>query len=76
MFWATGICSDVRQVDLSLLRGRHLNLGLLSSLLETLHGKRILTDIHPALLLEFAGQVINDPKIKVLPAEEGVTIGG
>ncbi len=59
---------DVGQVDLGLLAGGELDLGLLRSLLEALQRQRVVVQIDPVVLLELVGQVVDHPEIEVLTA--------
>lgn len=49
MLWSCGIHGEVRQVDVSLVGGGELNLGLLSSFLQALHGHVVLGHIDALL---------------------------
>ena len=66
---------DVRQIDLGLLARGQLDLGLLGGFFQALHGQRILAHIDAAFLLELIRQVIDDAKIEVLAAQEGIAVG-
>ena len=67
---------DVRQVDVGLLAGGQLDLGLLGTLLETLQRQRVVLQIDALILFELGDQKIDDALVEVLTAEEGVTVGG
>ena len=66
---------DERQVDLGLHRRGQLDLGLLGRFLQALQGQPVLAQIDALLLLELVGQVVDDPLVEVLAAEEGVAVG-
>ena len=66
---------DERQVDLGLLRGGELDLGLLGGFLEPLQGELVAPQIDLVLLLELAGQILDQAHVEVLAAEEGVAVG-
>ncbi len=72
---ARRIGRDVRQVDVGLLARGQLDLGLLGRLLEALHRERVLADVDARLLAELVGDVVDDPAVEVLAAEEGVAVG-
>ncbi len=71
-----GVRRDVRQVDLGLLAGRQLDLGLLRRFLQALHCKRVLAHVDAALLLELGRDVVDHAAVEVLAAEEGVAVRG
>jgi hypothetical protein len=58
---------DERQVDLGLVRGRQLDLGLLGRLLQALQRQLVLAQIDALLLLELVGQVVDDRMSKSSP---------
>ena len=66
---------DVWQVDLCRGRRRQLDLGLLSSLLQTLHGHRITLQVCAFVILELLYQPVNDHLVEVITTEVGITIG-
>ncbi len=69
------IGGDERQVDLG-LRGRgQFDLGLFGSLFQTLQGKLVVAQVDALLLLEFIGEIIDQPHVEVFAAEEGVAVG-
>jgi len=70
------IGGDVGQVDVGLLPGAELDLGLFRRLLEALQGQRIIAQIHPLLVLEGLHQEVDGALIEILTAQEGVTVGG
>jgi len=67
---------DVGQVDVGLLAGAELDLGLLGGLLQTLQGQRIVVQVDALILFELAGQPVDDAQVKVLAAEKGIAVGG
>ena len=67
---------DVGQVDLRLLAGGELDLGLLRRFLEALLGDGVARQVHLVLGHELLGQVVDDGEVEVLAAEEGVAVGG
>jgi hypothetical protein len=67
---------DVGQIDVGLLTGAELDLGLLGGLLEPLQGERVVVQVHPLGLLELGRQELDDPQVEVLTSEEGVPVGG
>ncbi len=67
---------DERQVDLGLHRARKLDLGLLGRFLQALQRELVLAQVDALVLFELVGQVIDDPRVEVLAAEEGVAVGG
>ena len=76
MLGTTGIGCNVRQVDIGLLAGGQLDLGLFSSFLQTLHGKRVAAQINTLVLFEFIRQVIDQTLVEVFTTQEGITVGG
>ena len=76
MFGSGGIRSDVGQIHLGLLRAGQLDFGFLSGLFETLRGQRVVVQIDAVFLLELIGEKFNQPKVKVLTAEERVAVSG
>lgn len=73
---AGSIGSDEGQVDVGLERGRKLNLGLLSSLTDTLDSHAIASKIKTRGLLELANHVADQVDIEILTTKVGVTVGG
>src|SRR5690606_30025340 len=67
---------DVRQVDLGLLRGRQLDLGLFGRFFQALQSEHVLGQVDAAFLLEFTDDVVNDALVEVFAAQEGVAVGG
>jgi len=67
---------DERQVDLRLLRGGELGLGLLGLLVEALEGHLVLREVDALGLLELAHEEVDDRLVEVVAAEMVVTRGG
>src|SRR5690606_10380583 len=72
---AGGVGSDIRQVDVGLLAGGELDLGLLGRFLQALHGQRVAFEVHAAFFLELVDQVVDQADVEVLTTEEGVAVG-
>ena len=64
-----GVNRDVRQIDIGLLGGGQLNLCLLCSLAQTLHGALILGQVNALGGLEAVYQPVNDALIPVIAAQ-------
>ncbi|EXI75647.1 MAG: NAD-specific glutamate dehydrogenase [Candidatus Accumulibacter sp. SK-11] len=75
MLRARGVGSDVWQVDLGLLPGRQLDLGLFRGILETLQRQHIGLQVDPALFLELVDDVVDQPLVEILATEEGIAVG-
>lgn len=73
---AGSVGSDERQVDVGLERRRQLNLGLLSSLTDTLDSHAITSKVESRSLLELANHVANQVDIEILTTKVCVTVGG
>ena len=67
---------DVGQVDVRLLAGAELDLGLLRRLLQPLQGQGVVVQVDALGLLELGREELDDPQVEVLAAEEGVPVGG
>jgi hypothetical protein len=67
---------DEGQVDLGLLGGGELDLRLLGRLLQPLQRQPVLAQVDALLALELGGEVVHDPRVEVLAAQEGVAVGG
>ena len=67
---------DEGQVDLGLAHARELALGLLGGVLQALQRHAVLAQIDVVLLLEALHEPVDDPRVEVLAAEEGVARGG
>ena len=61
----TSYCASVEQ----------LLLGLLGLFLQALQGELVLAQVDALLLLELVGQVVDEPQVEVLAAQEGVAVG-
>jgi len=66
---------DVRQVDVRLLRRGQLDLRLLGRFLQSLQRQHVVLQVDALVLLELGDDVIDDPLIEVLAAEECVPVG-
>ena len=71
-----GVGGDERQVDLGLLGGRQLDLRLLGGFLQPLQRELVAAQVDALLLAELVGQVVDDARVEVLAAQEGVAVGG
>ena len=67
---------DERQVDLRLLGGGELDLGLLGRLVEPLEGHVVLREVDRLLALEVGDEPVDDRLVEVVAAEVVVTGGG
>ena len=67
---------DEGQVDLRLLRGGQLDLGLLGRLVEALERHRVGLEVDGLVALELAGQPVDDRLVEVVAAEVVVARGG
>src|SRR5262252_7650195 len=76
MLGATRVSGDKRQVNFRLDHGGELALGLLSCLLEALHGHGITAQVDALLALKLAHQPVNDALIEVVATEVRIAIGG
>lgn len=73
---AGSVGSDERQVDVGLKRRGQLNLGLLSSLTDTLDSHAVTGEVKSRSLLELANHVANQVDIEILTTKVSVTVGG
>ena len=73
---AAGVRRDVGQVDVGLLAGGQLYLGLLRRLLQPLQGQGIVVQVYALGALELVAEKVDDPQVKILPAQESVPVGG
>ncbi|ROW02352.1 hypothetical protein VSDG_02455 [Cytospora chrysosperma] len=73
---ARGISSDEGQVDVGLQRGGQLDLGLLSSLTDTLDSHAVAGQVEPRGLLEVLDHVAHEVDVEILTAQVGITVGG
>jgi len=68
------VCGDVWQVDVGLLTGGQLDLGLLCCFLQALHRQRITLEVHAGFFLELVDEVVDQADVEVLTTEEGVAV--
>lgn len=73
---AGGVGSDEGQVDVGLEGRRKLNLGLLSSLTDTLDSHAVARQVNARSLLEVGNHVADQVDVEVLTTQVGVTVGG
>ncbi|QGI60123.1 hypothetical protein CEK27_004094 [Fusarium fujikuroi] len=71
-----GVGSDERKVDIGRERRRKLDLGLLSSLTDTLDSHAVTRQVNARGLLEVLDKVADEVDIEILTTEVGVTVGG
>ena len=69
------IGGDEGQVDLGLGRARQLDLRLLGRFLQALKGEPVLAQVDALLLFELVGEIVDDPGVEILAAQEGVAVG-
>ena len=72
---AGGVGGDERQVDLRLLGGGQLDLGLLGRLVEALEGHLVGGQVDRLVALELGREVVDDRLVEVVAAEVVVTRG-
>ena len=72
---AGGVGRDERQVDLRLLGGGQLDLGLLGGLVEALEGHLVLRQVDALVALELGREPVDDRLVEVVAAEVVVTRG-
>jgi hypothetical protein len=65
-----------RLTNLGLEGRRQLNLGLLSSLTDTLNGHAVTRQVNTRLLLELLDDVADQGNVEVLTTQVGITVGG
>ncbi len=75
MFRTAGIRSEVGQVDFGLLGGGELDLGFFSGFFKSLQSLTVVVQINRVALFELVDQIIHHALIKVIAAQEGVTVG-
>ena len=75
MLGAGGVGRDERQVDLRLLGGGQLDLGLLGGLVEALEGHLVGGQVDRLVALELGREVVDDRLVEVVAAEVVVTRG-
>ena len=71
-----GVGGDEGQVDVGLLGGGELHLGLLGRFLEALQGHLVAAQVDALVALELVGQPVDDAHVEVFAAQEGVAVGG
>ena len=78
MLGTGGIGGDERQVDLRLLRGRKLNLGLLRRVAQPLqrHLVALGAQVKSFVFLELIGQPLHDAAVNVVATQVGIAIRG
>ncbi len=74
MLRARRVRRDIRQIDVRLLSRRQLDLRLLRSLLEALHGERVLADVNARLFQELVAQEVDDTEVEILTTQKGVAV--
>ena len=73
---AGGVGGDIGQVNVGGSNAGQLDLGLLGSFLQTLHGDLVLRQIDALSLLEFGNQIVHDSLVEVVAAQMGVAGSG
>jgi hypothetical protein len=68
--------SDEGQVDVGLRRGRQLDLGLLSSLTDTLDSHAVAVQVDALLPLELVDEMADESDVEVFATKVSVTVGG
>ena len=76
MLGAGGVRSDIGQVDVGGGHAGQLDLGLLSSLLQALHGNLVAGEVHIVGALELADHPLHNALIEVIAAQTVVACGG
>ena len=76
MLGAGGVGGDIGQVDVGGGHAGQLDLGLLSSLLQALHGHLVAGEVHIVGALELADHPLHDALVEVVAAETVVAGGG
>ena len=71
-----GVCSDIGQVDVGGGDAGQLDLGLLGSLLQALHGHLVAGEVHIVGALELADHPLHDALVEVVAAQAVVSGGG
>lgn len=75
MFRTRRICSDVRQVNVGLLRRRQLNFRFLCGFFQALHCQRVVTQVNALIFLKFINEIVDHAAIEVFTTEVGITVG-
>jgi len=76
MLGAGGVSRQISEIDLSLVGGGKLNLGLLSSLSDSLEGEFVVVDVHAVLVLEFLHEELLKHEVEIFSSEGSISIGG
>src|SRR3984885_7167978 len=63
------------QIDLGLGGAREFDLCLFGGILEPLQREAILAQVDAVLLAEFVSQIVHDPLVEILSAEESIAVG-
>ena len=66
---------DERQVDIGLRQRAEFLLGLLARFLQPLQGHRVLAQIDAVLLLELAGDVVDQRLVEIVAAQVRIAVG-
>src|SRR5258705_12464194 len=75
MFRPGLIRGNERSISIGLSGARKFDLGLLGRVLQPLQREAILAQVDAILLAEFVSQIVDDPFVEILTAEEGVAVG-
>ena len=67
---------DIGQVDFGLGGRRQLDLGGFGGLLEALQCQLVAAQVDALLLLEFVGQIVDEPHVEIFAAQERVAVRG
>ena len=76
MFRPGGVGGDVGQVDFGLLAGGELDFCFFCRFFQALQGERVFGEVDAAVFFEFGDEVVDDARVEVFAAEEGVAVGG
>src|SRR6201991_1023568 len=66
---------DEGKIDLGLSGAREFDLGLLGGILEPLQREAILAQVDAVLLAKLVSQIVHDPLVEILTAEESIAVG-
>ncbi|ELX46808.1 hypothetical protein SEK29439_07027 [Salmonella enterica subsp. enterica serovar Kentucky str. 29439] len=75
VFRTGGICGNVRQVHVGLLRRRQLDFGFFCGFFQALHGQRIVTQVNALIFLKLVNEVVDQAGIEVFTTQVGITVG-